>query len=91
VRTLQSVLGIQTPRIPRFSDANELRSAAGFGAKFSGANRCLSSEAKWRMADLKGVRNGIYLFFFCCKVRAAHPTLLIGSTRYYLWIKCFSL
>jgi hypothetical protein len=87
---LLSVLGIQTPRIPGFSDANELGSAAGFGAKIFPANRCLSSEAKWRIADLKGVKNGIYLFYFCCKVRAAHATLLIGSTRYYLWIKCFS-
>jgi hypothetical protein len=48
---LQSVLGIQTPRIPGFLDANELGSAAGFGANFSPANRCLSSEAKWRIAD----------------------------------------
>lgn len=81
---------IQTPRIPPgLLVANELGSVAGFGAENPVvANRCWREEAKLRIADWKGVKNRIYLFFLSLKVGTAPATLLIGTTRYYLWIRC---
>ncbi len=79
-------MGIQMPRIPPgFLVANELGSVAGFGAEDPVvANRCWREEAKLRIADWKGVKSRIYLFFFSLKVGTEPATLLIGRTRYYL-------
>ena len=53
------------PRIPPgLLVANELGSVAGFGAENPVVpNRCWREEAKLRIADWKGVKNRIYLFF----------------------------